>query len=120
MGTLNSISMRGDVRPNSIIFDRGGASYMTSLCEMEDLAMLQPCWKDDWYLSGWSNGVCMLRKGYWIRGIHFWTEDYLEALKYLELLKPGSMEEEHKDLRLEPMKLIMSEEVKLDLKKVSY
>lgn len=62
----------------------------------------------------------MLIKGYWIRGIHFWIGDYLEALKYLELLKPGSMEEEHKDLKLESMKLIMSKEVKLDLKKVGY
>lgn len=89
MCTLTSISMGGGVRLKSIIRVRGRASHMSGLCEMDDLAMLQPCRKGDWFLKGWLEGVCMLREGKWIWGFHCQIGGNLEAQKCLQLFKPA-------------------------------
>lgn len=56
-------------------------------------------------------------------GFHYLVE-YLslvkEPLTILVDLKIGIMEEGHKDLKPEPLKLIMSEDIEVDLEKVGH
>lgn len=88
-----------------------------------DDAPIQACRDVDWTIVGWEETLKLLRGGGWLDGTHFLVVKFDTIMHVvLALMVDERVEvlEEHKDLCLELSRLLVSEDVEMELKNARY